>query len=120
MLRRSLSALASFILIGVCFGQAPKFTITTVAGNGTAGFAGDGGPATAANLKFPAGIVFDTSGNLYIGDTANSRVRKIDTSGNISTFAGTGDFGDFGDTNVATKAGLNRPYALAIDKAGNM
>src|SRR5690242_7617921 len=105
---------------GVCFGQAPKFTISTVAGNGTAGFAGDGGPATAANLKFPAGIIFDSSGNLYIGDTANSRVRKMDTSGNISTFAGTGDFGDFGDTNVATKAGLNRPYALAIDKAGNM
>ena len=120
VLRRSLSGFASLILISVCSGQAPQFTISTVAGNGTAGFAGDGGPATAANLKFPAGIIFDSSGNLYIGDTANSRVRKMDTSGNISTFAGTGDFGDFGDTNVATKAGLNRPYALAIDKAGNM
>jgi uncharacterized protein (TIGR03437 family) len=120
VLRRSLSGFASLILIGVCFGQAPKFTISTVAGNGTAGFAGDGGPATGANLKFPAGIVFDSSGNLYIGDTANSRVRKVDTNGNISTFAGTGDFGDFGDTNVATKAALNRPYGLAIDKAGNM
>ena len=78
------------------------------------------GSATAANLKSPAGIVFDSSGNLYIGDTSNSRVRKVDTNGNISTFAGTGDFGDFGDTGVATKAGFNRPYALAIDKAGNM
>jgi len=120
VLRRSLSGFASLILINACFGQAPQFTITTVAGNGTAGFAGDGGPATAANLKFPAGIVFDSAGNLYIGDTSNSRVRKVDTNGTITTFAGTGDFGDFGDTNVATKAGLNRPYALAIDKAGNM
>ena len=120
MLRRVLSTFASTFLIAVCSGQAPKFTISTFAGTGVAGFAGDGGAATAANLKFPAGIVFDTAGNLYIGDTSNSRVRKIDTSGNISTFAGTGDFGDFGDTNTATKAGLNRPYGLAFDKAGNL
>ena len=120
MLRRSLSAFASLILISVCFGQAPKFTISTIAGTGTHGFAGDGGPATAATLAFPATVVFDSAGNMYIADASNSRVRKVDTNGNISTFAGTGDFGDFGDTNVATKAGLNRPYGLAIDKAGNM
>ncbi|MBZ5672989.1 MAG: IPT/TIG domain-containing protein [Acidobacteriia bacterium] len=126
MSRRVLSGFASVFLIGagfgaaVCSAQAPKFTISTVAGTGVHGFAGDGGAATAATLAFPAGIVFDTAGNLYIGDTANSRVRKIDTNGTITTFAGTGDFGDFGDTNAATKAGLNRPYGLAFDKAGNL
>lgn len=126
MLRRVLSGFASVFLIGVgfgpaaCFAQAPKFTISTFAGNATAGFSGDGGAATAAELRSPAGIVFDSAGNLYIGDTSNSRVRKIDTNGNITTFAGTGDFGNFGDTGVATKAGLNRPYGLAFDKAGNL
>jgi uncharacterized protein (TIGR03437 family) len=120
VLRRVLSGFASIFLTAVCFGQAPKFAISTVAGIGVHGFTGDGGPATAANLAFPAGITFDSSGNLYIGDTANSRVRKVDTNGTITTFAGTGDFGDFGDTNVATKAGINRPYGLAIDKAGNL
>jgi uncharacterized protein (TIGR03437 family) len=124
--RRVLSGFASIFLTGACFGpavgfgQAPKFSISSVAGIGASGFAGDGGPATAANLAFPAGIAFDSSGNLYIGDTANSRVRKVDTNGVITTFAGTGDFGDFGDANVATKAGLNRPYALTFDKAGNL
>jgi uncharacterized protein (TIGR03437 family) len=124
--RRVLSGFASLFLTGACFGpvvgfgQVPKFTISTVAGIGASGFTGDGGPATAGNLAFPAGITFDSSGNLYIGDTANSRVRKVDTNGVITTFAGTGDFGDFGDTGVATKAGLNRPYALTFDKAGNL
>ena len=120
MIHRRLSGFASVFLLSVCFGQAPKFTISTVAGTGSAGFSGDGGAATAAQLKFPAGIVFDTAGNLYIADSFNSRVRKIDTNGNISTIAGTGDFGYFGDTNTATKAGLNRPYSLAIDKSGNI
>jgi uncharacterized protein (TIGR03437 family) len=120
VLRRVLSVVASVFLISVCFGQAPKFTISTVAGIGVHGFTGDGGPATAANLAFPAGITLDSSGNLYIGDTANSRVRKVDANGTITTFAGTGDFGNFGNTNVATKAGLNRPYGLAFDKAGNL
>ncbi len=120
MLRRSLCGFASVFLIGVCFGQAPKFTISTFAGIGASGFTGDGGAANAANLAFPAGITLDSSGNLYIADTANSRVRKVDTNGIITTFAGTGDFGDFGDTNVATKAGMNRPYGVVMDKAGNL
>ncbi|HSP66276.1 MAG TPA: hypothetical protein VLN48_01035 [Bryobacteraceae bacterium] len=107
-------------LISACFGQAPKFTISTAAGTGAAGFAGDGGQATAAQLRFPAGLAFDASGNIYIADSFNSRVRKVDTSGNISTIAGTGDFGYFGDGNTAAKAGLNRPYSVAVDKAGNI
>ena len=100
MLRRGLSGFASLFLMGVCFGpavsfgQVPKFTISTFAGNGVSGFAGDGGPATAANLTFPAGITFDSAGNMYIADASNSRVRKVDTNGTITTFAGTGDFGD--------------------------
>ena len=101
MLRRSLCGFASVFLIGVCFGQAPKFTISTFAGIGASGFAGDGGAANAANLAFPAGITLDSSGNLYIADAFNSRVRKVDTNGTITTFAGTGDFGYFGDTNAA-------------------
>jgi len=120
LILRGLSGFASVFLVSVCFGQAPKFTISTVAGTGSAGFAGDGGAATAAQLKFPAGVAFDAAGNLYIADSFNSRIRKVDTSGNISTIAGTGDFGYFGDTNAATKAGMNRPYSLAIDKSGNI
>jgi uncharacterized protein (TIGR03437 family) len=124
--RSGLLGFATVFLIGVglsptlCFAQAPKFTISTVAGVGTSGFTGDGGPATAANLAFPAAITFDSAGNMYIADASNSRVRKVATDGTISTFAGTGDFGDFGDTNVATKAGMNRPYGVAVDKAGNV
>ena len=120
LILRSLSGLASVLLISTCYGQAPKFTISTVAGTGASGFAGDGGQATAAQLSFPAGVAFDASGNLYIADSFNSRVRKVDTAGAISTIAGTGAFGYFGDTNAASKAGLNRPYSLAIDKSGNI
>ena len=126
MLRRGLSGFVSLFLMGVCFGpavcfgQVPKFTISTLAGVGSSGFSGDGGPATAANLAFPAALTFDSAGNMYIADSFNSRIRKVTTDGTISTFAGTGDFGYFGDTNTATKAGLNRPYGVVFDKAGNM
>ena len=126
MLSRGLSGFASLFLIGACcvpsvsFGQVPKFTISTFAGNATAGFAGDGGSATAANLKFPAGIALDHAGNLYIADVFNARIRKVDTSGNITTFAGTGTFGFSGDGGVPTAALLFRPYGVAFDKAGNL
>src|SRR5512140_3131931 len=96
--RRILSGFASIFLTGACFGpaigfgQVPKFTISSVAGIGASGFTGDGGSATAANLAFPAGITSDNSGHFYTGDTANSRVRKVDTNVVITTFAGTGDF----------------------------
>ncbi|MGI9119569.1 MAG: right-handed parallel beta-helix repeat-containing protein [Acidimicrobiales bacterium] len=95
--------------------------ITTVAGDGTAGFSGDGGPATAAQLAFPSGVAIDHSGNLYISDTVNNRVRKVDPAGTITTFAGTGDCsGQLGDGGPATKGEVCQPARLAVDAAGNL
>ena len=123
--RRGLSGFAGlFLIVGfgraIAFGQVPKFTISTFAGNGVAGFAGDGGAATAANLRFPNAITFDGAGNAYIADSFNSRIRKVSPTGTITTFAGTGTFGFAGDGGAATSAAINRPYGLAFDKAGNL
>ncbi len=93
--------------------------ITTVAGTGTAGFSGDGGPATAAELKGPTGVVVDGSGVIYIADTRNHRVRKV-AAGIITTVAGTGDPGYTGDGQPAAAAQLKRPTGLALDGAGNL
>lgn len=92
-------------------------TIVTVAGTGAAGFSGDGGPATSAQLDTPAGIVFDANGNLYIADSHNHRVRKVN-GGIISTVAGTGAAGFAGDGAAATLARLNLPSAVALDASG--
>jgi sugar lactone lactonase YvrE len=94
--------------------------ITTVAGDNLPGFGGDGGPATSALLFDPQDICFDKSGNLYIADGFNQRIRKIDTSGIITTFAGTGDIGSTGDNGPATAAELNWPEGLATDDSGNL
>ena len=95
--------------------------ITTVAGNGTQGFSGDGGLATQAELNQPDGVAVDGAGNVYIADAHNSRVRMVSaTSGNISTVAGNGSSMDSGDGGPATQAGVNGPYAVAIDAAGNL
>ncbi len=94
--------------------------ITTVAGTGTSGYTGDGGPATAAKLARPTAVITDNTGNIYISDYDNHRIRKINTSGIISTFAGTGTFGFSGDGGPATAAQLDHPYGLALDAAGNM
>jgi hypothetical protein len=99
---------------------APTGTITTVAGNGTAGFSGDGGPATSAPLAWPQGVAVDTSGNLYIADTENHRIRKVAPTGTITTVAGNGTPGFSGDGGPATQANLDRPYGLAVDGAGNL
>jgi sugar lactone lactonase YvrE len=96
--------------------------ISTIAGIGQSpGFSGDGGPATSAQLTNPAGLVFDSSGNLYIADSDNQCVRKVDTSGTISTFAGIGESPGFsGDGGAATSAQLYYPYGLVFDSSGNL
>ena len=94
--------------------------ISTIAGNGTAGFSGDGGPATAAELNAPVDIAFDAAGNLYISDQVNFRVRKINTSGIITTFAGSGMTGYSGNGGPATSAQMSYPYGIAIDAQGNV
>jgi uncharacterized protein (TIGR03437 family) len=94
--------------------------ISTFAGNGTPGYSGDGGKASNASLNSPAGLVADKAGNIYISDYGNATVRKVDTSGNITTVAGTGTWGYSGDGGPANKAQLAHPVALAIDTAGNI
>src|SRR5690242_16784192 len=117
---RTLNGLVLVFLAAAALGQAPKFTISTVVGTGTSGFGGDGGLATAATLSFPAGLAFDSGGNMYIADSFNSRIRKVGADGNITTIAGTGAFGFAGDKNTATQAIMNRPYSVAVDGAGNV
>jgi sugar lactone lactonase YvrE len=94
--------------------DAASGVITTVAGNGEKGYSGGGGPATAAALNEPYGVVVDSAGNLYIADRLNRRVRKIDTGGIITTVAGTGAAAYGGDGGPATKAGLAEPNGLAF------
>ena len=97
-----------------------KGIITTVAGNGTAGFSGDGGPATQASLNLPSGVVIDNKGNLYISDRSNNRVRVVNSRGIIKTFAGNGSDGYHGDNMPALKATLDKPFGLALDKDNNL
>jgi sugar lactone lactonase YvrE len=95
--------------------------ITTVAGTGVQGFSGDNGPASAAQLDSPAGLAVDASGNLYIADSHNHRVRKVAAATSlISTFAGSGMAGFSGDGGSATGAALDLPTALALDSSGNL
>lgn len=100
--------------------HAQTYTISTVAGNGSAGFAGDAGPAAAAQLAQPGGMAIDKSGNVYIADTNNSRIRKIATDGTISTAAGAGGAGYGGDGGAATSALISNPAAVAADGSGNL
>jgi hypothetical protein len=99
----------------------PAGVLTIVAGTGTQGFSGDGGLATSAYLDSPQGLALDSSGNLYIADTHNHRVRKLTAAtGLIGTVAGTGAPGFSGDGAAATAATLDRPTALALDSLGNL
>ena len=100
----------------------PAGTITTVAGNGTAGYLGDGGPATSAELNNPGGVAVDSAGNLYIADTLNHVVRKVTSSGTITTVAGNNGlgFGYGGDFGPANMAQLADPSGVAVDSAGNL
>ena len=98
---------------------APRI-ITTVAGNGTFGFSGDGGPATNAELASPYGVTADNVGNLFIADSQNERIREIDTNGIITTMAGNGNYGFSGDGIVATNASVSFPTSVAMGSAGNL
>src|SRR5882762_6190999 len=102
------------------FRVTPTGAITTVAGNGTPGFSGDGGPATLAELNYPYGVAVDGSGNLYIADFDNNRIRMVNSSGVISTVAGNGIRNSSGDGGPATSAELYNPSGVALDGNGNL
>lgn len=93
--------------------------ITTIAGAGIEGYAGDGAPATAAQLDTPTGVAIDASGNVYVADSHNHRIREI-SGGTITTFAGTGTPGFSNDGVSATTAQLSLPSGVAVDKSGNV
>ena len=94
-------------------------TVTTIAGDGTAGFLGDGKAATSAELNDPTGVALDASGNLYIADASNNVVREV-SGGNIGTFAGNNTVGYTGDGGLAVDAELSNPVAVVVDKSGNV
>ena len=98
-------------------------TLTLFAGNSRPGYAGDGGPATSAQLNTPAGLAIDSKGNVYIADTLNNRIRIVSPSGTINTFAGNGTIGYInavGDGGLATYAQLQLPSGVAVDSSGNV
>jgi trimeric autotransporter adhesin len=117
---------------GKFYGQAMTAgDIYSVAGNGTEGFGGDGGPATSAEFNQPEGVAVDGAGNLVIPDSSNSRVRVVAastgtfygqamTAGHIYTVAGSGIPGLSGDGGPASSAELDYPYGVAVDGAGNL
>src|SRR2546426_7262181 len=110
---RNILAMAALVLAVPALSQ----TINTVAGGG----AGDGGAATIANLNSPASVAVDSSGNLYIADLGNSRIRKVAAAtGIITTVAGNGSYTFAGDGGAATSASLNSPQSVALDASGNL
>ena len=96
----------------------PSGRISTVAGNGVQGFGGDGGSAVEAELDQPTAVALDGAGNLFIADSKNNRIRRVDRGGRITTVAGTGTAGFGGDGGLASAALLNEPAGLAIDREG--
>src|SRR5271165_740139 len=108
--------LLGVLLSGAAWGQ--KYTISTFAGNNTAGFSGDGSAANAAELNGPSGVAVNAAGNLYIADTENQRIRIV-LNGTITTIAGNGGFGYAGDGGAALGAQLNNPTNVAFDSTGN-
>src|SRR5450432_1281487 len=112
---------ASIFLPAAGLSQAiPTYTITTAAGNGTAGFSGDGGAANGAQLSGPFSAVLDSAGNLFIADQFNHRIRRVATDGTISTVAGNGTGGYTGDGGSPTSATLFNPQGVAVDSSGNI
>ena len=98
----------------------PAGIITTFAGNGARGWSGDGGPATSASLSGPSGVSVDQSGNLFIADLGNLRIRKVTSTGIITTVAGNGTYGYSGDGGPASSAALRSPTGVAVDAGGNL
>ncbi|HEX3743450.1 MAG TPA: hypothetical protein VHW09_05960 [Bryobacteraceae bacterium] len=98
----------------------PDGTITTLAGTGTSGNAGDNGPATAATFVSPVAVAVDTKGNVYISDSQSSEVRVVNATGNIARVAGNGSPGFGGDSGPAVSASLSYPQGLNVDAAGNL
>jgi hypothetical protein len=94
--------------------------ITTIAGDGSIGYSGDGGPAIDAQLSYPDDVAVDATGNVYITDQGNNCIRMVDTSGIISTIAGTGTSGYSGDTGPAVSAQLSDPIGIKVDQFGNI
>ena len=117
------AAVAAIAVTGA-FGVSSSGTITTIAGTGKPGFSGDGGPAARALLRSVYGVAVDRQGNVYVGDTANRRVRKISAAGTMTTFAGTGgapvSVALRGDGGPATSAALYLPRGVAVDGEGNV
>ena len=102
------------------FKRDPKGVVTLVAGNGRAGYSGDGRPATSAQLYYALGVAVDGEGNLLIADAGNSRIRKVSPDGIIATVAGNGTPGFDGDGGPAASAQLNYPQSVAVDGAGDL
>jgi hypothetical protein len=98
----------------------PGGIISTVVGTGSYGYSGDDGPATSATLASPFGLATDGAGNLFIADTSNHRIRKVNSSGVIATVAGNGSSGFSGDGGASTEAALNVPMGVAVDCVGNV
>src|SRR5580698_5490441 len=94
--------------------------ISTAVGTGEKGFAGDGGPAAHALLNGPFDVCFDRAGNFYFSDTFNNRIRRVDARGIITTIAGNDEKGFSGDGGPATRASLNEPYGVVVDRPGNL
>ena len=97
----------------------PGGAISTIAGTGSSGSSGDGGPATAAKIKSPHGLAIDDSDNIYIADTGNSRIRKFTDGGTMTTVAGDGNPANFGDGGLATDASINKPKGLWVVDNGS-
>ncbi|MDA8100501.1 MAG: hypothetical protein M0042_12865 [Nitrospiraceae bacterium] len=121
---RSIAKIAALVLLLALAGALPAAAapgdIVTTAGTGTTGFSGDSGLATSASVSYPSGVTSDLAGNLYIADSGNNRIRKVDTSGVITTIAGTGVDGYFGDNGPATSANLSYPISVSFDANGNL
>ncbi len=117
---RSLIRAALFIASIATTSVINAQVISTVAGSGGTGFGGDGYPATTAAISNAMGVAVDRSGNFYISDNSNNRVRKVDVSGIINTIAGNGVSGYSGDGGAATDAEISGPFGVAVDTAGNV